>query len=434
MGQYGEILDAQKGFISKKLPGCTNGIWTVRLVMKAGVSLPPFLLMKDEGEVWQLATGESSVCWKCGQGGHIGDKCNQQVTKLAESIASPALGNQLSWAHVVKGGVSVVPSPPPPPPGVQARPGLFRNPYKATGDVFRAAKAALKKVKQQFENKKVSEVAAPALETPAVQAASMEVQVSVDQLGDDESILPDVHGYPVKKAKLSSEQDIPRDPRLRVKVPSNLPPSPDLHHKVPSGGDQRRGSLSGGSADKVAAGEDQRHGPCTGGGGSVAPQLPEADQLQGGCVLQVPVPVRAEQRHGDISEGGLELSEGVGKVTRTNLHGIKWLLWFDISIEGKDLMNPELEDRGGRIKFGFKEKNFSKEIDDFFLKFEDECSLPHKCFGRIKAVSFDMRNLEVEPWAMGYDAMNIIGLLEKYSDGHIIDSGCREVGEEEWFL
>ena len=37
-------------------------------------------------------------------------------------------------------------------------------------------------------------------------------------------------------------------------------------------------------------------------------------------------------------------------------------------------------------------------------------------------------------WAMGYDAMNIIGLLEKYSDGHVIDSGCREVGEEEWFL
>ena len=36
LGQYGEILDAQKGYISKKLPGCTNGIWTVRLVLKAG--------------------------------------------------------------------------------------------------------------------------------------------------------------------------------------------------------------------------------------------------------------------------------------------------------------------------------------------------------------------------------------------------------------
>ena len=56
-GQYGEVLDSQKGYISKKLPGCTNGIWTVKLVLKDGFSLPPFLIMKDEGEVWQLATG-----------------------------------------------------------------------------------------------------------------------------------------------------------------------------------------------------------------------------------------------------------------------------------------------------------------------------------------------------------------------------------------
>jgi hypothetical protein len=61
LGQYGEVLDCQKGFISKKLPGCTNGIWTVKLLLKAWMSLPPFLIMKDEWEVWQLATGESSV-------------------------------------------------------------------------------------------------------------------------------------------------------------------------------------------------------------------------------------------------------------------------------------------------------------------------------------------------------------------------------------
>ena len=67
-------MDCQKGFISKKLPGCTNGIWTVKLLLKAGMSMPPFLIMKDEGEVWQLATGEASVCWKCSKDGHIGDK------------------------------------------------------------------------------------------------------------------------------------------------------------------------------------------------------------------------------------------------------------------------------------------------------------------------------------------------------------------------
>ena len=64
------------------------------MILKAGISLPPFLIMKDEGEVWQLATGEASVCWKSGLAGHIGDRCRQVVNFLAESIASPAVGNQ----------------------------------------------------------------------------------------------------------------------------------------------------------------------------------------------------------------------------------------------------------------------------------------------------------------------------------------------------
>ena len=59
-----------------------------------------------------------------------------------ESIASPAVGNQPSWAHVVKGGVSVVPLPPPPP--VQANPLLFRNPYKASSDILIAARLLTK--------------------------------------------------------------------------------------------------------------------------------------------------------------------------------------------------------------------------------------------------------------------------------------------------
>ena len=55
------------------------------------------------------------MCWILGQEGHIGDKCRKAVTILAESIKSSAVGNQPSWIHVVKGGVSVVPIPPPPP-------------------------------------------------------------------------------------------------------------------------------------------------------------------------------------------------------------------------------------------------------------------------------------------------------------------------------
>ena len=49
LGQYGDILDAKKGQISsKKLPGCTNGIWTVGMILENGKTLPPFLIMKEE--------------------------------------------------------------------------------------------------------------------------------------------------------------------------------------------------------------------------------------------------------------------------------------------------------------------------------------------------------------------------------------------------
>ena len=34
LGQYGEILEAQKGLISQKLPGCTNGICTTQSINK----------------------------------------------------------------------------------------------------------------------------------------------------------------------------------------------------------------------------------------------------------------------------------------------------------------------------------------------------------------------------------------------------------------
>ena len=115
------------------------------MILKAGMSLPPFLIMKDEGEVWQLATGEASVCWKCGQCGHIGDKCRQVVNFLAESIASTAVGNQPSWAHVVKGGISVAPPAPPPPvpPPSRPQPQLTIN---ISSEILKSAKSTLKPV------------------------------------------------------------------------------------------------------------------------------------------------------------------------------------------------------------------------------------------------------------------------------------------------
>ena len=116
LGVYGEVLETRKGFISKKLPGCTNGIWTVKIILGESKLLPPFLIMKEEGEVWQLATGELSVCWKCGQSGHIGDKCHQDVSALAASLSGPGESHQPSWAHVVRGASPQHPRPPPVPP------------------------------------------------------------------------------------------------------------------------------------------------------------------------------------------------------------------------------------------------------------------------------------------------------------------------------
>ena len=119
MGRYGKVLDVNKGLISpKKLPGCTNGIWSVKIILEKDQTLPPFLIMKEEGEVWQLAIGEISVCWKCGAHGHIGDKCYQDVSALAASLVGPSVSQQPSWAHVVRGARADHPNPqfPLPPP------------------------------------------------------------------------------------------------------------------------------------------------------------------------------------------------------------------------------------------------------------------------------------------------------------------------------
>jgi hypothetical protein len=367
MGQYGEILDCQKGFISKKLPGCTNGIWTVKLLLKAGMSLPPFLIMKDEGEVWQLATGESSVCWKCGKAGHIGDKCRQDVNVLAESIASPAVGDQPSWAHVVKGGVSVVPPPPLLPPPVPANPQLFRNPYKATSAILIAAKAALKVVVPEVSEPAVQEVAAAvaADEHSYVLAnpPSPAMEISVD--AEDFSVLGNTSGVETqfsqpKKAKLSENLN------LRDQVPNV---SPVLHHKTPV-----RSSKDDDSEDSD-----------------------EEDECR----------------------------------DQTNLFGVNFIMWFEVGIEGKDPMDQEEEDWGGRVEFGYQEKGFPTEMEDYFLLFEDKCSQSHTCAGRIMGIQSYFRDKVLKP--PSYDPRDIVALVEKYGDAHISDSGWRAVDQEEWY-
>ena len=297
--QYGDILDCQKGFISKKLPGCTNGIWTVKLLLKADMSLPPFLIMKDEGEVWQLATGESSVCWKCGKAGHIGDKCRQAVNVLAESIASTAVGDQPSWAHVVKGGVSVVPPPPPPPPQVQAMPQLFRIPYKATSDILIAAKAALKAV--------------------PVETAPVEVE-AVDEgaiAGEEE------HSYALA---------IPPSPAMEVSVDNAVNES--MQGNISSGITQSSKPKKAKLSDDLAV-DDNVLG--------MSPVL----------LHKLPSRTRTDQDSKDSEE---EDSDDRG--VQTNLYGVKYVMWFEVGVEGKDPMDQKEEDWGGRVEFGFSDKNF----------------------------------------------------------------------------
>ena len=47
------------------------------------------------------------------------------------------------------------------------------------------------------------------------------------------------------------------------------------------------------------------------------------------------------------------------------------------------LVDQEEEDLGGKIEFGFSDASFSKDIEDYFLLFEDECSQSHICAGRV---------------------------------------------------
>ena len=366
LGQYGEILEAQKGLISKKLPGCTNGIWTVKMFVFEGKSLPPFLIMKDEGEVWQLANGEASVCWKCGQEGHIGDKCRQAVNVLAESLASPAVGVQPSWAHVVKGGVSVVPTPPPAPPRPQPQPITIA----ISRAILRAAKSSLKETQllaasSSVKLGKVVTTVAKASDVPEL-STSPQVQVMLvdveDVFNDDGKVCEGSNTSVKKKPKLSEPIASPGSPKPMTDLarsPSELP------HKVPGSGSRK--------------GEDS-------------------------SVNMV----------GDHSE----------------LFGINFIMWFDVSIEKR---STDEEDWGGRINFGFDDNKFPKDLEDFFLMMEEECSSQscHSCVGRVMGVLCGMRDKVVKP--PSYDPRKIDDMLDKYRDGHILDMGWREVDEEEWF-
>ena len=117
---------------------------------------------------------------------------------------------------------------------------------------------------------------------------------------------------------------------------------------------------------------------------------------------------------------------------KSNLFGVHFVMWFEVGIEGKDPMDHEEEDWGGTIQFGFKDKKFSQEMEDYFLPFEDNCTLSHSCAGRVMGVLAHVRDNVVK--APVHDPRNIVDLVERYGDAHISDCGWRVVDREEWYL
>ena len=138
---------------------------------------------------------------------------------------------------------------------------------------------------------------------------------------------------------------------------------------------------------------------------------------------------REQQQDDDFEDTGDSCDDNLEK---SNLFGVKYIMWFEIGIEGKDPMDKDEDDWGGRLEFGFSENKFSNYVEDYFLLFEDQCTQSHTCAGRVRGVASHIRKKLVDP--PNYDPRSIVDLLDKYEDGHISDSGWREVDPEEWYL
>ena len=324
-----------------------------------------------------------------------------------------------------------------------ANPQLFRNPFKATSVILNAAKAALKavipevalpaaeafpacEVDNGYEQERVekAEVARPSLASEeSLQQASMDVQLSVENVED---ISPVIQPHP-KKAKLSSEV-LPRDPRLRNKITTLLSTSPELPHKVPVGGEGRHcpegGELRHGAVEGELLydppGAKHVHVPVTGGElRHVVGTENLGEVVSGDAAAELPSGVEKSK---DGSDDGRE---------KSNFHGINYLLWFEVGIEGKDPMDPNEEDWGGKIEFGFSDINFAKDFEDYFILFEDQCTIHNCCVGRVSGLQAHIRDKVLLP--PSYDERNIVNLIEKYGDAHLSNSGWREVDPEEWY-
>ena len=65
--------------------------------------------------------------------------------------------------------------------------------------------------------------------------------------------------------------------------------------------------------------------------------------------------------------------------------------------------------------------HFKAYLEDYFLLFEDKCSLAHTGAGRVMGYLSHPREKVVG--TPHYNPRSIVDILDKYRDGHISDSG-----------
>ena len=108
----GEMIELKKGLLdSGRLPGVTNGTWSMRVkILDPDKVIPSYIHRRDEGELWSLNfEGRIFCCWKCGSGTHIGDKCRDQTRTFDEIFSGGVDTNEgesakPTWAAVVRSG------------------------------------------------------------------------------------------------------------------------------------------------------------------------------------------------------------------------------------------------------------------------------------------------------------------------------------------
>ena len=200
---------------------------------------------------------------------------------------------------------------------VPANPQLFRNPFKATSEILLAAKAALKVVVPRVEV------------SPRVPLAVTTANVGKD--GKE-------HSYALAA---------PPSPALEVSIEVDDSENEAASMQVNISGVQSR--VSKPKKAKLSA------------------ELKEADDVMSSSPdLHHKLP--ASMRPGQESDD----EDSDDSHEKTNLFGVNYVMWFEVGIEGKDPMDQEEEDWGGKIEFGFTEKKFSQELEDYFVIFEDK--------------------------------------------------------------